>query len=305
LHLRSINISYPFVLIVIWVLYNIAFCDDYSSLKISTVPECVRIYIDSTYYGFSPIVIDSLKCGKHSITGEREGYKTIVKDIYINEPQLSCFIELQKLYSTLELNVSPSTANIKIDNKSELLRKVKISYGKHVIKFNQQGYYSINKVINIEDDSTVLDQVNLKPKNKTTSVILSTLLPGSGQIYSDRGYIGYPVLLTSLVGIYYLSNPYIGYNGAKNLYNKSVERYRDFAQSSKLGSTSETVYNNLKEDMYEKYEKLKDAYLYRNIVLAITSCIWIYNIWDAYYHFPIQNIEISNNSLSVTVNVYF
>ncbi len=273
------------------------FGKDTSTLKISTQPRNAKIYLDSTFCGYSPVTIDTVKFGLHTIKIEKENYEGTKLSLNINSNFMEKFVKLKKKMAKIEISVFPANSSVKIDGIERKTKNLKISFGEHIIIYSKPGYFSQKKKIKVNTKSSKLNPVILEPKSKKTSLLLSIFIPGSGQIYSDREYIGMPIFISAMAGLGYLFYPNIGYNAAKSSYLKSVERYRKYK-----GSIDYYKYQELESDMVKKYKILQDEHKKRNIILVLTTCILIYNVWDAYYNFPVQKIYIDKEKFGFYIN---
>ncbi len=291
----------PVLILLIVLLQSTVIAQGNYKLIIKTKPNFVKVNIDSVYYGSTPIVVDQLKKGKHVILLSLKNYKDMVFTVELDSAVTQINRTLNRLYSQVSFQLKPGSAKIQLDGKriQKSSSSLEIPFGRHTLFFDRDAYYSQKIRLNIHKPFLDMGNIHLKPKSRTTAFWLSTVLPGLGQVYSDRTISGMGIFLASMAGLAYSFHPQLGYNKAKYNYLLSKERYE---KNSKLNYL---LYKRLKDEMFNTYYDMRREYYRRNTILIVTAVIWLYNLWDVYYLFPKQDVILSDSGLRLTLKFNF
>ena len=283
--------------IIILSFSGAAFSQSFSKLKIQSQPLLASVYFDSLFIGKTPLTLDSVSFGKHHILFEKKTYYSKMTSINIDSSFFIVNENLNKKYAQLLMDIVPHNTEITLLGKS-VKNSAVIPYGKYSVYFDLPGYYAQKMDLNVDTDPFDLGKIIMQPKSRPKALFLSVLFPGSGQFYSGRETIAVPLFLLSLGGVLYSYYPYVGYNSTKSTYLSAVKNYNAFNgyvnQSEK--------YTRYKNDIAKKYHRMKDLYDTRKIILVITASLWLYNIWDSYYNFPLQDITMDNDKIRISFN---
>ena len=91
--------------------------------------------------------------------------------------------------SNLIIEGSPKDAIVKV-NGEEIgkipTEKLALTYGEYHISISKPGFFSTDESITINNEYDFRHNIHLEPKSKLSAGLYSTLLPGSGQVYSGR-----------------------------------------------------------------------------------------------------------------------
>ena len=83
------------------------------SIKATSVPVGVDIFIDNKYYGFTPITIDDVMTGRHTITAKKTGYADAIQEINLVPGQNNLGITLAKIPPPeIMITVTPATITV-------------------------------------------------------------------------------------------------------------------------------------------------------------------------------------------------
>lgn len=129
-----------------------------SALKIISIPENARIYINNQYKGNSPLELNPFDAGSYRIRAELQGYEIIARNVDIKpaETRVEEF-RLQQNSGAISVVTTPAFVSIKIDGKE--FEKTKpanesdqlsaetivnlIPEGEHEITFSRAGYADV------------------------------------------------------------------------------------------------------------------------------------------------------------------
>ncbi|MFZ4547687.1 MAG: PEGA domain-containing protein [Bacteroidales bacterium] len=113
------------------------------SLKIMTQPINAEVELNGKNYGTTPITINTLLIGSYSLELSKTGFVSITKTIEITENQTTTINEDFSSHLSIDINSSPSGANVYFDDKYEGKTPLKINagIGKHKIRLSLKPDY--------------------------------------------------------------------------------------------------------------------------------------------------------------------
>jgi len=274
---------------------NVELSTTAGSVNITSKPEKARVELDNRYIGETPLVFTQLTKGLHDIKVTLKNYEPFISQFEISEEnRVQKFnISLTPLESILTIKGFPEQGDVYINGSKAGQMPVenkKILFGLYDISVSKPGYYSYqeNLLINKHDPYTI--DIRLEAKSKYFSLLYSTLLPGSGQIYSGRttpGIILGSAALVTLTATLIFNSDYLNkkdtYSADKNAYDINTD----------LGKM-ESLY----AAMQDSYNSMDDAHSRANFMFGVTAAVWIYNMLDVYLFFP----EISGTTLTANAH---
>jgi hypothetical protein len=264
----------------------------YGTIQINTVPGDARVFINGVYKSNTPFRSGLMKLGNYELELRKENYETISLKVELSEDKPFKFISenLSQSYGEISLSTIPDGASVFIDyNKIDYVsdQNVKIAFGKHQLKVKRKGYYTYNEDIIINTSELLNQNVQLEPKSKGKAMLMSVLLPGTGQMY--YGTVGKGLIFTGIsLGLAYSTFFYNdSFSKSWDRFNIDLENYRNAKTISEIEQAKKT-----KNDSYAK------AIQERNITLGsagLLGMVWLYNIWDSGRNFKdiTKNIRVS------------
>ena len=89
-----------------------------SSLKIITIPEKARIYVDNQYRGESPVELIPFSAGTYRVRAELSGYELVARNVDLKpaENRVEEF-RLQPNSGAISVVTTPAFVSIKVDGK--------------------------------------------------------------------------------------------------------------------------------------------------------------------------------------------
>ncbi len=281
------------LLTIIWV--SFLFGGENGTIVINSRPERVDVHIDSVYYGRTPLKIENLPPGPYRILLTRKNYNNAYVLVELDTLTQKITVKLKKKYARLQVDLEPGDAGIFVYSK-RINDSLKIPYGKYSILFNRDGYFAQKRKVVVNNSIYNLSPVRLKPKSKTTALAMSMIIPGMGQIYSDRSWLGAPMMLASISSLTYLLHPRLGYNGAKYNYELRKEIFEN---------SSDYFYYENREKLIKAYDKLEHEYKVRKFLIPLTAAVWVLNIWDVYKNFPESQVDYSKDKVLISFKTEF
>ena len=161
----------------------------YGSVNLTSTLPKARIYIDDNFVGETPIQIDKVLMGEHSIFVRYKDYKSPVQTLTLAEnEEKELFLNIP--HGTLAIMSNPPEAKIYLDG--EMIGKSPkyipaISLGEHIVKleYNDDILQTQSIVVCIEDEKHT--DVSLQ---KTCGSLSITSNPSNASVYIDSLYIG-------------------------------------------------------------------------------------------------------------------
>ncbi|MBE0650043.1 MAG: PEGA domain-containing protein [Bacteroidales bacterium] len=183
---------------------NIALAPNYGSFTISTTPEIkARVAIDGDDKGTTPLTVQRLSPGKHSLQLNKEMYLPWQGSFTIlRGKNTQRTITLKANFSTVTVNAREGDT-IYIDNQEVGTESYSGRFlrGPHFIKVGHQHYYSQSKQLEVTPGQNLIETFKLQPKTGTLSVMTD---PIGADIFVDDKPMGQsPKFIDSLkVGKY-------------------------------------------------------------------------------------------------------
>ena len=143
--------------------------DMFGSIEIKTKPKKANVYLDNKLIGPSPIKLNEIAVGTHTIQVKAKGYDPAEKNVAIKEQEKSKVeIKLKKLYS-LSVQSDPSGAQVlinkKIAGKTPYTATVKEDM-KFELKLVMENYQVWQKKIKVDDNIKINEKLKFTKKYK-------------------------------------------------------------------------------------------------------------------------------------------
>ncbi|WP_094227363.1 PEGA domain-containing protein [Methanolobus psychrotolerans] len=247
------------------------------SVSISTDPRSASISIDGRYTGVSPLTLDALIPGSHTIALSMNGYRDVSDSFYINAGTSTTYsMVLVKKNGNIDIDSAPSGASVYLAGTYKGVTPMYIenippeTYNIRLIK---EGYKDLDRTVTVKDGATAsvsvsMDRLSLSEKVTATvsggSASSSSIYSSSSSSTNASSGISSQlpgimiVALIILIFIKFLSR------SAKNMKTKD--------DGTKAHADGQTVIQNIHYgDRIETH--IKDSVVQRsNIGSRITSC---------------------------------
>jgi hypothetical protein len=164
-------------------------------LEILTIPPGADITIDTTNYGITPVTLQNVLIGEHTVKLSKRGYESVKKVVQVIEGKTAELNEtLQdattaRLKGALEIKTLPSGANILIDGKAignSPYFNQNFAAGNHKVVIQKSGYCPIEKNIVIYEK----EKITLEEKMVQGTMVSVESKPTGTTIRSIVGIIG-------------------------------------------------------------------------------------------------------------------
>ena len=147
------------------------------TLRLTSVPDGARFYVNEESCGKGPVTLTGLKPGEYSVRAEMEGYGTQTKAVMIaNGASLSEEFRLSNVMGRLEVRTSPVGARIMFDGRmvgttkssdpgaefSDVLAIENVAEGEHTLVVRKDGYSESVRHPKIRSEKTSQANVRLR-----------------------------------------------------------------------------------------------------------------------------------------------
>lgn len=140
------------------------------SMQVSTSPTDARIIVDGEEAGNSPVMLDNVEPGTHTITAVQSGYREEVRQIQVTPGErMDVFIELIELgetTGTLEVHASCEDARVYIDGQymgTCPLFVDDMNAGAHHVMVRREGYFDYDADVSVESDGNTYLYASMFP----------------------------------------------------------------------------------------------------------------------------------------------
>jgi hypothetical protein len=252
-------------------------------VQISTVPAGVTIYFDSVNVGKTPFRYEQALFGKHTINLFKENYFPVYDEFILTDRNntFNKTYHLKQKKVKLSILGWPSGASVFVDNifagKTPLI-DYQVPVGSRNIKISKKGYQTFKKRMLFTFGKPVTLKIILNRKSLKKAMLYSALIPGIGQIYSDRIQEGI-LISVGTIGLLGISLwKYKQYKKAKSDYQISYNAYMNNVRPDEMAF--------LREAMLKNYDKMEKQYKNYRIFLGIGTLAYLLNIFENYVNFP-------------------
>ncbi|MFZ4622547.1 MAG: PEGA domain-containing protein, partial [Bacteroidota bacterium] len=231
-----------------------------SKLIINSNPEGAFVYMNDSLVGYTPLIIPKIQQSQYQLTLKKPDYNDYRTRIDLSQnDQMTVEHSLEKKKSSVSLVGAAGTADVTVKSSSNLyhfaglpVREQSLDFDTYMVEINKPGYHSYSGSHTIRSDEFNVP-IYLEPKSVTNSRIMSSIIPGAGQIYMDRPVSGWTMLGGSVIGAVLLVDALSQYQQHKDSYNTYNEKYnsaRTLADLDKYYSLLSTENSAMQKTAY-------------------------------------------------------
>lgn len=166
------------------------------SIFVDSVPQGADILINGEPIGKkTPSTLNNMPTKQQlSLSLEKVGFKPAAQNIYVTQPLQEFFFNLEKQLSSLKINISPSSADIRLDGEKVGRVIENLESGKNYeLSFSAPGYHSTQKTITLESAVTEVD-IELRKRVVSTGYINISAIPWANVIIDGKKVGTTPIL---------------------------------------------------------------------------------------------------------------
>lgn len=243
-------------------------------VNITTEPAGARVVIDNMTAGETPLTHFELEpMQRHEISLFMEGYTRVDTPVYANAgQQLRLNIPLEQIKDWLSFQ-GDAGARITIDG--EFLGRLPLNptlvpVGTHEVVATKPEFFSYETQVQVQQNGQALVQFNLSPKPRGPAVILSAVIPGSGQLYHGYYGKGAAFLVGAVAAGAMVFSQQAAFVEQRDEYDLRLEAYDQATTSEEIAAA--------REEVNTAFDAMKDAERSRNIFAGILGGVWIINL---------------------------
>ncbi|MFQ6057068.1 MAG: PEGA domain-containing protein, partial [Methanosarcinales archaeon] len=200
------------------------------SLSISSIPSGANVYVDENYKGTTPLSVDNVLSGSHTVKVTKVGYNDEIKAVSVGAGQtINLDIVLIPQTGSISVYSNPSGASVYLDGSYKGTTPITIPnvpIGSHTVLLKKSDYHEVSKTINVKSDQTAYISESLILQ--TGSIKISSD-PIGAEVYFDGTYKGKtPITITKVsIGTHTLVLKKFGYADWSQSVNIQVDRTLD------------------------------------------------------------------------------
>ncbi len=165
-------------------------------ISFTSIPSGANIYLDNAYRGLTPLTVDSVSNGRHTVVLRLDGYEDAARTLLVTgnsltvnvaltrqisptmtvQPTITGTVEPAGEYGSLSVTTSPSGARVYVDGEMKGVTPATIpglTAGKHAVTLSVPGYIDLNTTVII---------IAGKTAEYSTSLVTPAKTPGFGVI---------------------------------------------------------------------------------------------------------------------------
>ncbi len=248
---------------------------NYGLLTLYTNPSNAKVYLNDSLIGKTPLNEHEVKAGTYDIKIKQDNYAIWENYIEITPNLKKMRVNLSCLSGTMSFNNILKNQILYLDGKpldNHHIKNQRIPIGNHKIylldtKLNKQVFDNIDVGSgNHYDVFFDYDEFSFKP------LLLSSIIPGLGQIYSKH-YLKGTLILISTIASSYLTVLSVNDN------NNKIHEYNLF-QGKYLSAQNEEDASYYRLMTQNAYESVKTTSTYKNIAIGAVVGLYLYNLLD-------------------------
>jgi hypothetical protein len=247
----------------------------YGSISITSKPSGGEISLDGSAIGTTPLKLDTIASGDHTVKIVCAGYTDYEETIHIGLNQFLNLNVVMKEFGGLLIESQPPKC--KVYYEGEALGETPFLWeqrpaGESLLRLKYPGFRKLETRVTVKAAKLDTVRLILEPKYRSAGLVMSAFLPGSGQIYSGKPFKGLTFLALQI------GSGYLAYNFAQEhknkvgLYDEARMEYISAVYPGEIESARRLMDESYDETV--KYQHLRDGFL------AAAGAVYLYNIVD-------------------------
>ncbi|HVP95160.1 MAG TPA: PEGA domain-containing protein [Methanoregulaceae archaeon] len=178
------------------------------TLQVSSTPSGAKLVLDNVNKGTTPVTVENILAGSHTISLSKDGYYDYTADIAISGGKTTTVsVPLASISAaangTLFVNSTPSGATVIIDDIVAGFTPAtfkNIIPGDHIVTLTLSGYDDYTETVSVMSDTTSTVNVDLAKINPAPGSVRVTSTPSLATVYLDNVNKGTTPLTLDNVG---------------------------------------------------------------------------------------------------------
>lgn len=171
---------------------NLVLQRDVKRLRITSVPDGARVWLDDEPVGATPLQLAEVQSGTHSVRVALGGYAVETQQIRVRPDQAeqAFAFRLRPLAGNLRIETTPPGATVKVDGQERgktPLALTAVSVGEHRLELALDGFLPISKAVEVVDQQTTTIQEVL---GRAEGSIVCISVPAGARITLDGQDLG-------------------------------------------------------------------------------------------------------------------
>lgn len=244
---------------------------------VQTNPKGARISVNGENKGLSPTRLTDLKPGEtYQLTAALAGYTPFNKSLTLkagkNPPVV---MNLTREQGFLTVSGKPSGAKLILGGKvigTLPVERYSHPTGQYSLVVKKPGFKAGQYPVNLIHQQETTVSVSLEQKSKMLALLLSGVVPGTGQMYQGSTFKGL-LFLVAGVGTGYLAyNEYTAFQNYENDYNSELTLYNQ--------EKDPALFKSRKEAVNATFKQMQTAEKNINTYLMAFGGVWTLNLLE-------------------------
>lgn len=171
---------------------NLALQRDVKRVRITTIPDGARVWLDDEAVGATPLQLAEVPSGTHSVRLVLGGYAVETQQIRV-KPDLAeqaFAFRLRPLAGNLRIETTPPGATVKVDGQERgktPLALTALGVGEHRLDLGMDGFLPVSKSVEVADQQTTVVQ---EVMGRAEGSIVCISVPAGARISLDGQDVG-------------------------------------------------------------------------------------------------------------------
>ncbi len=241
-----------------------------------TMPPNTSVYLDSVFMGTTPLSFKAERKHKYLLSLDAEEYVPYNRWISPEDDTVNLNITMKMNYSWVKIGTNETDSKISLDDSIHIIPDeiFRISTGIHKLRVeNSEG----TRFIEREFESGATDTIGFNALIGISSffpVVLSAVIPGSGQFYDNSKLEGVALFVGTLSALF------LGIN-ADNQKQSAYGEYQNL-YSQYLNANDEETADKFRAESISKLEEVNSYTKQKNWYFGITLGLYLFNLIDSY-----------------------
>jgi hypothetical protein len=249
-----------------------------AQVLIISEPAGAMVLINGERKGITPLRLDDIPPNQAmELQVLLQNYQPFVQTVTL-EPGVnpSLAVTLTILKGHINIVGGPESSVVKLDKTiigKTPIRDFEYPVGDYQLTISKPEFITFQETVSLSNGQPVTVDYQTQPIPKSKPLLLSVVLPGSGQLVQHRKIRGL-IFLAATVGMGYLAN------NAQSIYKDDLADWENKRDIYNNNVTQPELWQTQKQAVVDAYDILKDSESKRNLILGGLGLVWTINIID-------------------------